>query len=41
MSSKRSRNKNKRMQKEWKNNSEGRKVQKKEFDFIAGQMIYF
>ena len=41
MSSKRSRNRNKRIQKEWKINSENKKEQKKEFDFIAGQMIYF
>lgn len=41
MSSKRSRNKTKRMQKEWKIKSEIEKDQKKEFDFVAGQMIYF
>ncbi|MHA1953931.1 MAG: hypothetical protein ACXAAM_05930 [Candidatus Heimdallarchaeaceae archaeon] len=41
MSSKRSRNKKERMVKEWKINSESKKVQKKEFDFVAGQMIFF
>jgi hypothetical protein len=41
MSSKRNRKKTKRIQKEWKLKSENGKDQKKEFDFIAGQMIYF
>jgi hypothetical protein len=41
MSSKRSRNRNEKMQKKWKINSENKKEMKKEFDFVAGQMIFF